>query len=380
MGIISAKPDLSRHGVVGRPTGGGDIVGWSIPHSIPGFNAGMWKPKRRLTPKQFQTLMGFAVVAGRRGLPGLGQYSGPQFITAASGQIQTGCVNPSVWSKTPGPGCTPVGDGNCSTALYGAIPCSDVRECDTMTGCVHYEFALPSGTPGNVDITEIDPNTGKSVGFSDSTFTVGNTGPIKAGTQVVNPSTGVEVYQSPGPSGGGAKTTTPPPAGSAGSAASVQVVLQNSSRPGQPFQVGDNFLLTISGPPNAAVVNSATQNGVSVGSTNYGSTDGNGSFSLSGTMTPGTVGTWAETWTVGTSSASLSFSVAAANPGTTGSGGSGETGGGGSTSTTVPTVSSPPPAAATTTGFSFFGLSGTMLLVIAGAVVLLMLLFRGGRR
>jgi hypothetical protein len=93
----------------------------------------------------------------------------------------------------------------------------------------------------------------------------------------------------------------------------TSVQLTNTSRPGQTFQVGDKFTLVVTGAANQAVTGSGTQNGVSKGTTPYGNTDSAGKFTISGTMTPDTVGTWTEVWTVGgVPSAQLSFTVSQA--------------------------------------------------------------------
>lgn len=103
-----------------------------------------------------------------------------------------------------------------------------------------------------------------------------------------------------------------PAAGSQGVTAS----LVNTSRPGQSLQVGDSWTLTVTGPPNSPVSDLAVQNGNSLGVTPYGSTNSSGVFTLNGTATAGTVGTWSETWSVGGVNApALNFSVAAAPSG-----------------------------------------------------------------
>lgn len=86
----------------------------------------------------------------------------------------------------------------------------------------------------------------------------------------------------------------------------------NVSRPGQSsFQVGDSWQLVITGGPNQPVSGSASQNGNSLGTTSYGSTDSTGKLVLTGTMDATTVGNWAELWTVGASAAPvLTFAVA----------------------------------------------------------------------
>jgi hypothetical protein len=376
MGIMAATPDT--RGVVLPPrqrgNGGGGVTSWSIPQ-IPGFNRGIYKPNRTTIAQaqRFRSLMGIAIVAGRRGLPGLGDPN-----------------KPSTWGA-PGPGCVPLGDGTCQTSLYGPTPCMEVRQCDTMTGALHFEYALPTGAPSNADITEVSPDSGRVIGCTTGKdlqhITTGACAPgtTQIGTQVVNPKTGVIVYNPPPPkTGGGGNTQTPTGGGGTGASgsASVSVMLQNTSRPGQPLQVGDNWLLNIVGPPNATVVNAASHNGVAIGSTNYGKTDSNGKLTLNGVMTPDTVGTWVETWTVGASSATLSFSVAtAAGSGSTAGGGAGETGGGGATPTdTAGANQTAPPSTSAVAPFSVFGLSGTSLLIVAGLVLGGAFLLFGGKR
>ena len=90
------------------------------------------------------------------------------------------------------------------------------------------------------------------------------------------------------------------------------VSIANTSRPGQSFQVGDSWRLTITGAPNSPVIGTASQNGQSLGATPYGNTDATGTMVLTGSMDPSTVGTWSELWTVSGSSASVNFSVSAA--------------------------------------------------------------------
>lgn len=91
--------------------------------------------------------------------------------------------------------------------------------------------------------------------------------------------------------------------------------LTNVSRPGQGFRVGDSWQLIVKGAPNSPVTDTATQNGTSLGTSPYGSTDASGTLSLSGTFTAGTVGNWSETWTVaGVKAPVINFTVAAAPP------------------------------------------------------------------
>jgi hypothetical protein len=92
-----------------------------------------------------------------------------------------------------------------------------------------------------------------------------------------------------------------------------RVSLSNLSRPGQPFQVGDELLLQIGGgQPNAPVNATATHNGSS-STSDFGRTDAGGFFQLPVQMSEAEIGAWQETWRVGPEEASprLSFSVAA---------------------------------------------------------------------
>lgn len=63
-------------------------------------------------------------------------------------------------------GCPVNADGDCE--LNGMpVSCSLIRECDSMTGALHYEYAMPQST-GNVNINVADPNSGKIIGYNDS--------------------------------------------------------------------------------------------------------------------------------------------------------------------------------------------------------------------
>ncbi len=85
------------------------------------------------------------------------------------------------------------------------------------------------------------------------------------------------------------------------------------------FQVGDGFRIQITGAaPNSPIVATSTQNGVSHGSNNIGTTDANGNFSLVGAMNSTTIGTWTEQWKVGNQTFNISFSVANPTQVTTG--------------------------------------------------------------
>src|SRR5574337_894333 len=84
-----------------------------------------------------------------------------------------------------------------------------------------------------------------------------------------------------GASGGGAEGGGT--GGSGASAPVLRVALINTSRPGQPFRVGDDFRISISGAkPNAQFAVSATQDGRSLGTTPFGKTDSQGNYTQTG--------------------------------------------------------------------------------------------------
>ncbi len=84
-------------------------------------------------------------------------------------------------------------------------------------------------------------------------------------------------------------------------AVTATVSITNLTRPGHntDFKVGDNWTLTINGPPNQTVGVTVTQNGGGPSSASYGQTSSTGSWTLSGGMGTGEVGNWTEAWTVG---------------------------------------------------------------------------------
>jgi hypothetical protein len=91
----------------------------------------------------------------------------------------------------------------------------------------------------------------------------------------------------------------------------LSVQIQNVSRPGQSLQVGDDWRITVTGPSYTPVTVTAVQNGTNLGTSSVGSTDGTGTFTLNGTASAGTVGSWSESWAVGGQQTLLSFVVAA---------------------------------------------------------------------
>jgi hypothetical protein len=96
---------------------------------------------------------------------------------------------------------------------------------------------------------------------------------------------------------------------------------------------GDNWNITVLGPPNAAVSVTGGKDGSGV-TAQMGSTDSGGAFRIAGSITADQVGRWNEQWTVGGQNAgSISFTVAPAR--TSGSGGT-QTGGTGTGGGTAP--------------------------------------------
>jgi hypothetical protein len=90
-----------------------------------------------------------------------------------------------------------------------------------------------------------------------------------------------------------------------------RVTISNVTSGKQSFVVGDSYQVDITGAsPNQPVTGSASQNGQSLGTSTFGSTDSSGHFSTSGVMGTGQIGNWVETWYVGgVQSGTASFSV-----------------------------------------------------------------------
>lgn len=78
------------------------------------------------------------------------------------------------------------------------------------------------------------------------------------------------------------------------------VQLINTVRPtATDFYVGETWILNVWGGTGQTVTISATHNGVPLGTSTLGTTDGTGFFSLSGSMSTAEIGSWVETVTVG---------------------------------------------------------------------------------
>lgn len=386
MPIFSAAPTYHRGGV-GRPQGGGGGVAWLTPYNIPGFKrAKLVQPGSR----DFVSLMGLAVAAGRRGLgatdpcgnTGEVLYNGvctlPQYVPANAINVLPSPATSGGGSPTAVPANCPVvgAPGPDAYCDYGGeiIGCREVRECDSMTGVVHFEYLTPGGAAGNPDISVVDPSTGQVTGCLDKTGAGGGTlCNLPVGVTLVDPATGAQVYKpTTNPTGGGGSTggDIPPCAalpravasyeaagltdsqsvlrlaqlrdalakcgGAAGSGAIVPVTLTfvNTSRAGMPLQVGDSWSLTVMGSASTPVSGDATKDGAVVGTgTVFGTTDGQGKLVITGKMTPDTAGRWHEVFHVGSQSAVLDFTVAPAPGGGSTTTPPASTGGGGSTST-----------------------------------------------
>jgi hypothetical protein len=147
-----------------------------------------------------------------------------------------------------------------------------------------------------------------------------------------------------------------------------------SSRGTNDLQIGDTWLVAITGAtPNAPVMVNAGGS-----TTQMGTTDSNGNFSLAGTARSADVGTWNEMWTVGGQpSGSFAFTVAAppsAVQTTT------------QTPVTTPTIPGAPLQPSTSAGASAssmviggFDLSAIPIWAWAGAAAVALLAFGGGR-
>jgi hypothetical protein len=89
-----------------------------------------------------------------------------------------------------------------------------------------------------------------------------------------------------------------------------------SSRGTNALQVGDTWLVSITGAnANQPVAASGSMPSGAFNNTPMGSTDASGNFSKSGTVGPGDIGAWSESWYVGAfPSGQFSFTVAPATP------------------------------------------------------------------
>ena len=150
----------------------------------------------------------------------------PRFIF----QFPRGMGQVSISPSTPNlpSGCTPVGNNLCSTALYGPTPCNEVRECDPVTGAVHFQYSMPgaSVTP-NADILTVNPQTGVVQSYNGPTGAQSSVSPVPIGTQIMNPVTGAVTnpynVAPVGPAAPVAPIANAPPAGIQTPTASVPI-------------------------------------------------------------------------------------------------------------------------------------------------------------
>lgn len=293
---------------------------------------------------------GFGLIRGR----GMG----------ASGSSAATCTAPNYWNGGLNTCCAPLGtapgDDPCSILNqpgYLAAQAADLGPLGANgvplsagNGPGAQELAEVAGYPNNVQTDAINcwsnpgltftNSLGKQVtcpsasvndnGIYVSAYTPGQLAAMLAPTDTSpiplvgnSPFAGAPVYSDPA-------TSNPAGGSNTGSASStsypLSVRLVNSSGgSASSFNVGDSWQIIISGPPNASVQASASQNGTSLGTTTMGTIAANGQLVLTGTFTASQVGSWSESWTVGGQSAgSISFSVAAGSS----NGGSGGTSGG----------------------------------------------------
>lgn len=182
-----------------------------------------------------------------------------------------------------------------------------------------------------------------------------------------------------------------PAAGSGAHAMPTTAYIQNlTSGDSSHFTVGDAWRIVITGTPNSPVSSTASQNGAT-STSSYGTTDGNGQFSLSGTMGAGAMGNWTEQWSVGGVPApTLGFTVTAPSPGATGSSSANPFAGGPvnpiADSTSVVAGSNALVPAAPSSCFSLFSgetcygpVGGETGLAIGAALLVLFMMTRGRR-
>lgn len=219
-------------------------------------------------------------------------------------------------------------------------------DCANMSAVAAKYGAMAVAAFSNVRSSQFSPST-----YTDYSGPVGSPGgtPFAAG--------------SPTPLGAPVSLTT-----GKGDGILATVAMKNLTRAGADtaYQVGDQWQLTITGAPGAAVTGAASQNGSSLGTTPFGSLNSAGQMVLTGAMTAGQVGSWQETWNVGNSPAvGISFSVAAAPAGSSAGVATSKSGPSNATSTT--------PAAG---GFTFPDISAipSWAWLAGGGVVLLMFL------
>jgi hypothetical protein len=121
------------------------------------------------------------IMRGVRGLGATGAGNGYAFgqpISFSSGaNAPTGVQNAMQVSPFGGGtyGTVGSGAGQCPMQPDGSclvngqsVACSQIRECDSITGATHFEWTLPSGAAKNADICSIDPLTGAGIWLDSS--------------------------------------------------------------------------------------------------------------------------------------------------------------------------------------------------------------------
>lgn len=76
-----------------------------------------------------------------------------------------GIVDVAAYRANPASGGCPVIDLSKNLCAYGqdgTIGCNALRECDAYTGNTHFEYSLPGGPSGNVDIAVYNSATGNA--------------------------------------------------------------------------------------------------------------------------------------------------------------------------------------------------------------------------
>lgn len=293
---------------------------------------------------------GFGIIrGGRRGM-------------GASGSTALTCTSPNYWNGSIGTCCAPLGtapaDDPCSilnSQAFLQAQANDVGPLNSSgvpisagTGAGGQELAEVANYPNNVQTDAIQCWNNPGATFVDSlglTITCPSASLNQDGILVSAYSAGqlasmisaqaTPLAGSPNLAGNNPYATPAQVNGDpvpVTSSVTPTVRLVNSSGgSNSSFNVGDSWQITITGSPNAVVQASATQNGTSLGTTNMGTIGANGQLVLTGTFAASQVGSWTESWMVGSQSAgSISFSVGAGSGSSTSTGGSSSTAGGGS--------------------------------------------------
>lgn len=87
------------------------------------------------------------------------------------------------------------------------------------------------------------------------------------------------------------------------------VQLIDLTRGGTDFQAGDTFNLIVAGPPNQTVTVIQSENGAPGSPFQFGQTDSNGNFSITGTWSSSNVGSYGQIWSVGNLQATPTLAI-----------------------------------------------------------------------